>query len=197
ELLVVEADPERRKRLRRFLAENGVKLVEVAPEEALAELAKGSTDCVVLNPEFQNGSAEMIDEVVNAGKLSGVPVLIHRSEELSEAAAETVRRLAKTAVVREVQSPERLLDLTTLVLHQRLEDLTEPQRQAILDLRNGDKTRAVREIRRFRDLPSIGGTAKAMKGDREKCIDAGAWDYLAKPVDQDELLAMLRAWLVR
>jgi len=60
-----------------------------------------------------------------------------------------------------------------------------------------DTTRAIRQIRRFRDLPIIAVTAKAMKGDREKCIDAGAWDYLAKPVDQDELLAMLRAWLVR
>ena len=58
-------------------------------------------------------------------------------------------------------------------------------------------TRAIRQIRRFRDLPIIAVTAKAMKGDREKCIEAGAWDYLAKPVDQDELLAMLRAWLVR
>ncbi len=58
-------------------------------------------------------------------------------------------------------------------------------------------TRAIRRIRRFHDLPIIVVTAKAMKGDREKCIEAGAWDDLAKPVDQNELVATLRAWLVR
>ncbi len=167
-------------------------------------------------------------------------------------------------MAREVHSPERLLDLSALILHRRLEDLPEEQRKTILDLHNGDATlsgrkvlivdddirnifaltstleqhnmvtlsaetgrdaiailegnpevevvlmdvmmpemdglattRAIRQMRRFRDLPIIAVTAKAMKGDREKCIEAGAWDYLAKPVDQDELLAMLRAWLVR
>ena len=60
-----------------------------------------------------------------------------------------------------------------------------------------DTIREIRTLSAFKNLPIIAVTAKAMKGDREKCIDAGAWDYLAKPVDQDELLAMLRAWLVR
>jgi len=60
-----------------------------------------------------------------------------------------------------------------------------------------DTTRAVRGIQELKQVPIIAVTAKAMKGDREKCIEAGAWDYLAKPVDPDELLAMLRGWLVR
>jgi CheY-like chemotaxis protein len=57
--------------------------------------------------------------------------------------------------------------------------------------------RAIRQIPSFASLPIIAVTAKAMKGDREKCIEAGAWDYLAKPVDSEQMLAVLRAWLHR
>jgi CheY-like chemotaxis protein len=58
-----------------------------------------------------------------------------------------------------------------------------------------DTTRAIRQISKFRDLPIVAVTAKAMKGDREKCIEAGAWDYLSKPVDPEQMLGVLRAWL--
>jgi HAMP domain-containing protein/signal transduction histidine kinase/CheY-like chemotaxis protein len=57
--------------------------------------------------------------------------------------------------------------------------------------------RSIRENTRFRSLPIIAVTAKAMKGDREKCIEAGASDYIAKPVDMDQLLSLLRVWLYR
>ncbi|KQW03068.1 HAMP domain-containing protein [Rhizobacter sp. Root1221] len=55
--------------------------------------------------------------------------------------------------------------------------------------------REIRKLPRGRDLPMVAVTAKAMKGDRQKCIEAGAWDYLAKPVDPQHLLAVLRGWL--
>ncbi|SFJ51224.1 HAMP domain-containing protein [Planctomicrobium piriforme] len=58
-----------------------------------------------------------------------------------------------------------------------------------------DTIRAIRQERRFRDLPIIAVTAKAMKGDRDKCLEAGAWDYLSKPVDPQQLLRVLGDWL--
>ena len=60
-----------------------------------------------------------------------------------------------------------------------------------------DTMRAIRRLPQFNALPIIAVTAKAMKGDREKCIEAGAWDYLSKPVDTERLLSVMRAWLHR
>jgi CheY-like chemotaxis protein len=60
-----------------------------------------------------------------------------------------------------------------------------------------DTMRAIRKIPSLKNLPIVAVTAKAMKGDREKCIEAGAWDYLSKPVDTEQMLAVLRSWLHR
>jgi CheY-like chemotaxis protein len=58
-------------------------------------------------------------------------------------------------------------------------------------------TRAIRDLPRFRELPIIALTAKAMKDDRRKCLDAGASDYVAKPVQGEQLRSLLRVWLDR
>jgi HAMP domain-containing protein/signal transduction histidine kinase/CheY-like chemotaxis protein len=60
-----------------------------------------------------------------------------------------------------------------------------------------DTTRAIRKIRQFDSVPIVGLTAKAMKGDREKCIEAGMFDYISKPLKIEELLSLMRLWLIK
>ncbi len=57
--------------------------------------------------------------------------------------------------------------------------------------------RQIRQMKQFESLPMIALTAKAIKGDREKCIEAGASDYVSKPVDTEQLVSLLRVWLYR
>jgi CheY-like chemotaxis protein len=60
-----------------------------------------------------------------------------------------------------------------------------------------DTMREIRKMPSAKDLPIIAVTAKAMKGDRERCIEAGAWDYLSKPVEIEQMLHVLRSWITR
>jgi CheY-like chemotaxis protein len=173
-------------------------------------------------------------------------------------------RLDREVVIKPAESPERLLEETTLFLHQVQADLPQPKRlmleqlshtdpqlagkkilvvdddvrnvfaitsvlerhrmqvlsaesgreamrvldkkpdiDAILmdvmmpDMDGYETMRAIRENRRFESLPIIAITAKAMKGDRDKCLEAGASDYIPKPVDVQRLLSLLRVWLHR
>lgn len=65
------------------------------------------------------------------------------------------------------------------------------------DMDGYETMRQIRRAEAFRKLPIIAITAKAMKGDREKCIAAGATEYISKPVDTDQLVSMMRVWLGR
>jgi CheY-like chemotaxis protein len=106
--------------------------------------------------------------------------------------------------------------LTTILENQEMEVLSATNgRQAIEIIQNQpelsvvlmdimmpemDGYETLREIRKqpeFRSLPILALTAKAMKGDREKCLEAGASDYIAKPVNTDQLISLLRVWLYR
>jgi HAMP domain-containing protein/signal transduction histidine kinase/CheY-like chemotaxis protein len=72
-----------------------------------------------------------------------------------------------------------------------LMDIMMPEMDGIATIKE------IRKLLRGRNLPIVAVTAKAMKGDREKCIEAGAWDYLSKPVDIPHMLSVLRSWLCR
>ena len=99
----------------------------------------------------------------------------------SEALAEVLRR--EFAVI--------LLDVNMPDIDIVLMDIMMPEMDGLAT------TREIRKLAIGKDLPIIAVTAKAMKGDRLKCIEAGAWDYLSKPVDRVHFLAVLSGWLYR
>jgi CheY-like chemotaxis protein len=131
---------------------------------------------------------------------------LHRSSE--------VLRHRKVLVVDD--DARNIFALTSLLENQDMEVISTTSGRAAIDIIKStpelslvlmdimmpemDGYETMREIRRspeFRTLPILALTAKAMKGDREKCLDAGASDYIAKPVNTDELLSLMRVWLFR
>ncbi len=263
-LLIVEDDEVQRLDITQLIGDSDLELVAVdTGAKALEVLKERRFDCVVLDLSLPDMDGfTLLETISKEPSLRDLPVVIYTAAELSRKEVTKLKRFAKTIVVKDARSRERLLDETALFLHRSPARLPDQQRRMLEqvqasegdlvgrsvlvvddDLRNifalttvleryqmkvhfaengkdgikmleetegieivlmdimmpemdgYDTMRAIRKIARFKTLPIITLTAKAMKGDRDKCIAAGASDYITKPVDVAQLLSLIRVWL--
>jgi CheY-like chemotaxis protein/signal transduction histidine kinase/CHASE3 domain sensor protein len=263
-LLVIEDDPIQAQSIIELIGGGDVTSTAVHTGAAALEMLRSQPcDCIVLDlglPDM-NGF-DLIEQIKQDSALAKLPIIVYTGKDVTEAQETQLRRLAETIIIKDVRSPERLLDETALFLHRvqaklppshqqmperlqhsdsslagkkvlivdddvrnifALTSLLEQYDMEVLFAENGragleilqtnpdvglvlmdvmmpeldgyETTRLIRKQDQFRSLPIIALTAKAMQGDREKCIEAGASDYITKPVDTEQLLTLLRLWL--
>jgi HAMP domain-containing protein/CheY-like chemotaxis protein len=263
-LVVEDDDTERAAVIALLSAQDGVDVVGAASaEEAEQALEAQTVDCLVLDLKLPKSSGfHLLEKLKEDQRFQAIPVIVYTGKDLTRREETRLSKYAETIIVKDARSPERLLEETTLFLHQPDSRLPQEQRMmleqlhanaAVLegkrvlvvddDVRNVfaltsvlehhgmsvvfaengregiamlqqhpdvdlvlmdvmmpemDGYETMTEIRKrpqFRKLPIIALTAKAMKGDRERSIEAGASDYITKPVDVDQLLSLMRVWL--
>ncbi|MGZ9043431.1 MAG: response regulator [Telluria sp.] len=263
-LLVVDDEQAQRESIVALIGDGDIRIVAVETGAAALEALRGSHfDCMVLDLTLPDISGfDLLDVIGKDPTLRDLPIVIYTAKDLNRKEVTLLKRYAKTIVIKDARSPERLLDETALFLHRSHASLPELQRRMLDeihaadgglagrkvlivddDLRNifalssllerqqmqvsfaengrdgievlekdptieivlmdimmpemdgYDTMRAIRRIPKFKSLPIITLTAKAMKGDRDKCIAAGASDYITKPVDVAQLLSLMRVWL--
>jgi CheY-like chemotaxis protein/HAMP domain-containing protein/signal transduction histidine kinase len=263
-LLVVEDNEGQRKAIVELIGNHDVRTTAVGTgKQALAALREQPYDCAVIDLGLPDMTGfHLIEKIKTRAGQPELPIIVYTGRALSRREETELRRVAEAIVVKDVSSPERLFDETTLFLHrveaslpadkrrllaevQRVDEMLVGRKVLIVDddVRNifalsallerrglmpltaesgaeaiallkrtpdiaavlmdvmmpdmdgYDTMRAIRRVAKFKKLPIIALTAKAMKGDRDKCIEAGASDYIAKPVDVDQLFSLLRVWL--
>jgi CheY-like chemotaxis protein len=139
-VLVVEADERERDGLGDLIGGPDVEVVGVASrEQAMTELDSREFDCVVLAVELEDGTAfQLLDRIRRAKRFRDLPVIVHTRRELSPKDEARLKRYAEAIVVKDVRSPERLLDETSLYLHRIEARLPADKRQMLERLHMAD-----------------------------------------------------------